>query len=70
MPLVIPSVQAESGTESRDRHIDYDCVYLQTVADSEAPDCHCNIRFTSSPRFTKQSSIKCFVKHLGCAVLM
>ncbi len=30
-----------------------------TVADSDAPDCQSKVRMTSSPRFTKRSSIKC-----------
>ncbi len=40
-----------------------------TVADSEAPDC-LKVRMTLSLRFTKRSSIKCFVIHLCCAVLL
>ncbi len=42
-----------------------------TVADSEAPDCHSKVRITSSPRFTKRSSIKCVVITSGlcCSVV-
>ncbi len=42
------------------------------VADSEASDCHSKVRMTSSPRFTKRSSIKCIVitSVLCCAVLL
>ncbi len=39
-------------------------------ADSEAADCHSKVRITSSPRFTKLSSIKCVVITSGlcCSV--
>ncbi len=42
------------------------------VADSEASDCHSKVRMTSSPRWTKRSSIKCIVitSVLCCAVLL
>ncbi len=42
-----------------------------TVADSEAPDCHSKVRITSSPSFTKRSSIKCIVITSGlcCSVV-
>ncbi len=38
--------------------------YLKhTVAGSKAPDCHCKVRITSSPRFTKRLFIKCVSVH-------
>ncbi len=42
-----------------------------TVADSEVPDCHSKVRITSSPMFTKWSSIKCVVITSGlcCSVV-
>ncbi len=40
-----------------------------TVADSEVPDCHSKVRITSSPRFTRRSSIKYVAVH-SCSLIL
>ncbi len=67
------------GEQSCVTDIDEARLYLQNTsrdkddleADSEVPDCHSKVRITSSPRFTKWSSIKCVVITSGlcCSVV-